>query len=263
MGVIQLTPDTLKIKQSLLAALLLVGLIGGASAVQAAGSYDWSWNLNDVFGAPYGYNLTVPSTGVHLLGEDSSNKLPVFYDLGAGLAPDGTSIVVTGLTMDAIDGLTSALSGKASLSHTHSTGDITGLQTFVDNRISSSTGAMSFPSTTRSLNSAFQVSTTSAAFVSYTVDVATTLSLTSGQTGTVTLQYADDSSFTANVKTIQSSVNGNTGTLAIGLGLTQTSTASLTGIIPTAKYVKIVTANTAGTPTFTYRSQQEVLLPLN
>lgn len=123
--------------------------------------------------------------------------------------------------------------------------------------------AMSFATPTRSLNSAFQVSSTRAAFVSYTVDVATTLSLTGGATGTVTLQYADDSGFTTNVKTVQSSVNGNTGTLTIGLALTQTGTAAVTGVVPAGKYVKIVTANTAGTPTFTYRAAQEVLMPSN
>lgn len=113
---------------------------------------------------------------------------------------------------------------------------------------------------TRSLNTAFQISSTRDAFVSYTVDISCTMSLTSGQTGTVTLQYADDSGFTTNVKTVQSAANGNTGTLTIGLALTQTGTAGLSGLIPAGKYVKLVTTNTTGTPTFTYRSAQEVLL---
>lgn len=123
--------------------------------------------------------------------------------------------------------------------------------------------ALSFATSSRSLNSAFQVSASRASFVSYTVDVATTLSLTGGQTGTVTLQYADDSGFTTNVKTIQSSVNGNTGTLTLGLAITQTGTAALTGLIPAGKYVRLSTANTVGTPTFTYRAGQEVLLGSN
>lgn len=118
----------------------------------------------------------------------------------------------------------------------------------------------SFANPTRSLNSAFQVSTTRDAMVTYTVDIASTLSLTTGQSGTVTLQYADDSGMSTNLKTVQSSVNGNSGTLAIGLGLTQTSTASLNGMVPAGKYVKLVTANTVGTPTFTMRAAQEVLL---
>ena len=117
-----------------------------------------------------------------------------------------------------------------------------------------------FTNPSRSLNSAFQISATQDVSVSYTVDVASTLTLTGGATGTVTLQYADDSGFTTNVKTVQSSVNGNTGTLTIGLSLTQTGTCSLSGVIPAGKYVKLVTANTAGTPTFTFRAAQEVLL---
>lgn len=122
---------------------------------------------------------------------------------------------------------------------------------------------MSFGTTTRSLNSAFQVSSTRASAVAYTVDVGASLSLTGGATGTVTLQYADDSGFTSGVTTVQSTVNGNTGTLTIGLALTQTSSATLTGIIPAGKYVRITTANTAGTPTFTYRAGAEVLLSTN
>lgn len=139
------------------------------------------------------------------------------------------------------------------------------VQALIDSSISGITQpqAMSFGSTTRSLNSAFQVSSTRAAFVSYTVDVATTLSLTGGATGTVTLQYANDSGFTSGVTTVQSAVNGNTGTLTIGLALTQTGTASISGVIPAGKYVKLVTANTAGTPTFTFRAAQEVLMPSN
>lgn len=118
----------------------------------------------------------------------------------------------------------------------------------------------SFTNPSRSLNSAFQISTTQDAIVSYTVDIAATLSLTTGQAGTVTLQYADDSGMSTNLKTVQSSVNGNSGVLAIGLGLTQTATAALGGVIPAGKYVKLVTANTTGTPTFTMRAAQEVLL---
>lgn len=134
---------------------------------------------------------------------------------------------------------------------------------FVQSQIDAKVSAMSFATSTRSLNSAFQVSASKAAFVSYTVDIATALSLTTGQTGTATLQYADDSGFTTNVVTVQSAVNGNAGTLTIGLNTVQTGTASLTGIIPAGKYVKIVTANTVGTPTFTYRAGQEVLMPSN
>lgn len=120
--------------------------------------------------------------------------------------------------------------------------------------------ARSFTFPTRSLNSAFQVSVNRDSVVTYAVDVAATLSLTSGQAGTVTLEYGDDSGITTNVKTVQTAVNGNTGILAIGLNLVQTTTVTVTGMVPAGKYVRIRTTNTTGTPTFTYRTAQEVLL---
>lgn len=116
----------------------------------------------------------------------------------------------------------------------------------------------SFTTPARTLNTAYQPSASKDTYISVTVDVGATLSLTGGQTGTVTLEYADDSGITTNVKTVQSSVNGNTGTLTVGLSLTQTATCSLNGIIPAGKFVRIRTTNTTGTPTFTLRAVQEV-----
>lgn len=111
---------------------------------------------------------------------------------------------------------------------------------------------------TRTLNSAFQVSTTQDASVSYAVNIAATLSLVTGQTGTVILEYADDSGFTINVVTVQSSINGNSGALTIGLNLGQSVTASLSGMVPANKYVRLRTVNTVGTPSFTFATAQEV-----
>lgn len=111
---------------------------------------------------------------------------------------------------------------------------------------------------TRSLNSAFQISSSKAAFVSYSVDVATALTLTTGQQGTVYLRYADDSGHTTNVKEVCRYVNGNTGTLAIGANITQTGTGTLSGFVPAGKYAKIVTENNTGTPSFAMRNAQEV-----
>lgn len=121
--------------------------------------------------------------------------------------------------------------------------------------------AMSFANPSRSLNTAFQISGTKNALVSYSVDISCTMSLTSGQSGTVVLEYADDSSFTTNVKTVSMPKNTNSGSLTIGLALTQVNTASLSGVIPAAKYVRLRTVNNTGSPTFTLQNSQEVLLP--
>lgn len=109
------------------------------------------------------------------------------------------------------------------------------------------------------INSIQQISTTQDAQVSYSVDIITSVSLSGGATGTVFLEYADNLAFSTNVKEVGRFVNGQSGTLVVGLTLTQTSTANLNGVIPAGKYARLRTDNTAGTPTFAWRSGQEVL----
>lgn len=184
-----------------------------------------------------------------------------------------------------VTGLVSALAGKAASSHTHAASDITSgtktsafisdfteaAQDAVGSALSSEfvyddTGnairlrSKTFNNPTRSLNSAFQISTTQDTAVSYSVDIACTLSLTGGQAGTVFLRYADDSAHTTNVKEVCRFAASNTGTLTIGLALNQIATGTVSGIIPAGKYAKMITNNDTGTPTFTYRNAQEVLL---
>lgn len=115
-------------------------------------------------------------------------------------------------------------------------------------------------SVSRSLNTAFQISATRDSLVNYSVDISCTMSLTSGQTGTVFLEIASDSGFTTNVQELARGVNGNTGALTIGLNLTQIGTATISGYVPSSYYCRIRTANTSSTPTFNYRSGQEILL---
>lgn len=112
----------------------------------------------------------------------------------------------------------------------------------------------------RSLNTAFQISSTRNCLVAYSVDVSCSITLAVGQTGTVFLEYADNSSFTTNVVEVCRMVNGNSGLLTLGLNLVQDITALVSGFIPSGKYCRIRTANTSGTPSFNYRSGQEVLL---
>lgn len=166
----------------------------------------------------------------------------------------------------------SALNGKAASSHTHAYADITGKPTFATVATSGSYNDLSnkptiptlptrtFNNPTRSLNTSFQISSTQDAQVSYSVDIATALSLSGGQAGTVYLRYADDTGFTTNVKEVGRFASSNTGALTIGLALNQIATGTLSGLVPAGKYVRIVTENNTGTPTFTYRSAQEVLL---
>lgn len=120
--------------------------------------------------------------------------------------------------------------------------------------------ARSQSSASRSLNTGFQVSTTRDSLVNYSVDISCTLSLTSGQAGTVFLEIASDSGFTTNLQELGRLALGNTGTLSIGLSLTENYTGGASGYVPAAYYCRLRTSDDVGTPTFTYRSGQEVLL---
>lgn len=117
---------------------------------------------------------------------------------------------------------------------------------------------VSYP--TRTLNTMYFPSGNRDTYVNYSIDIACTLSLSGGQAGTVFLEIADDDTFSTNIQEVSRTVNGNTGTLSLGLAITQNCTAQLSGMIPAAKYAKIRTANTTGTPTFTYRSGQECII---
>lgn len=114
----------------------------------------------------------------------------------------------------------------------------------------------SFTNPTRSLNTAFQISTTQDCIVTYAVDISCSAALLAGQAGRVVLEYANDSGFTTSVVTVQQAIGSAGGVL----NLATTTTASLTGVIPANKYVRLRTVNITGTPTFTYQSAQEVLL---
>lgn len=111
----------------------------------------------------------------------------------------------------------------------------------------------------RTLNSCFQPSATRSTFVNYSIDINTTSTLASGQTGTVYLETFTDSGCTTGTQEVSRFVNGSTVSLAVAITLTQNVTGTITGYIPAGKYVKLRTQNNTGTPTFTYRSGQEVL----
>lgn len=78
--------------------------------------------------------------------------------------------------------------------------------------------------------------------------------------GNCNLSYSDDSGCSVNTQELSRAANGNTGTLAIGLNLVQNVTGALTGFVPAGKWIKLLSSNILNTPTFTYRSGQEVLM---
>jgi hypothetical protein len=128
----------------------------------------------------------------------------------------------------------------------------------------SSTGVLNVPAPTtrtyanpaRTLNSAFQISATRDAMVSYAVDITVSALIVGGTSGRVWLEYANEVGFTTGVTVVTSSGASTSGVLNV----TVLGTANLTGLIPTGKFVRLRTQNVTGTPTYSFQSSQEVVV---
>lgn len=115
-------------------------------------------------------------------------------------------------------------------------------------------------SSSRALNTAFQIDASRDAMVSYSVQITVTASIAGGQNGDVILEIASDAGFTASVQTLAVSGLGQTYTLAIALQGIQPQTAPLFGFVPAGYYVRLRTVSNTGSPTFSYRFGQETKL---
>lgn len=115
-------------------------------------------------------------------------------------------------------------------------------------------------SATRTLNTAFQISATRNSLVMYSVQITVTASIAGGQNGDVILEIASDAAFTTNVQTVAIAGLGQVYTLAIALQGVQPQTNVVSGFVPAGYYSRLRTVNNTGSPTFTYRSGQEILL---
>lgn len=107
---------------------------------------------------------------------------------------------------------------------------------------------------TRALNTAYQPSTSRFVSVSCSVNITSTLSLTGGQSGTVTLQTSPDGT---TYTTMATATNNNTGSLTIGLNTSQAQAGDLVATVPPGYFYKIVSS---GTSTFSLLQVQETNL---
>lgn len=160
--------------------------------------------------------------------------------------------------------------GTAASTVTLSTTTVTAIMAYVTAQGYSATSAdiffafnaslytLSQAAATRSIGATgFQISTTQNAEVRYTVQIVTTATIGSGGTGYVALQMSPDN---VNWTEIGRITNGQVITLAIALNSVQTITGQLSGFIPAGYYVRLLSVNTTGTPTYSYVSGQEVLM---
>lgn len=106
----------------------------------------------------------------------------------------------------------------------------------------------------------WQASATQVALVCYTVKIACTISLTTGQSGSVFLEACANSAFSSGVIALSSCENTNTGSLTLGLNLIQTLAIPLFGMVPIGYYLRLRSVNNTGSPTYTLIAAQETLL---
>lgn len=175
--------------------------------------------------------------------------------LTGATGPAGPGSVTSVTAGPGLSGGTITTSGTISLPNTGAAGTYATVTTDAQGRVASGTGR-SFTRPSRTLNTAFQISTTRDAWTVYTVDVSVTSLLLAGSSGRVYLEYADNSAMTTNLVTVNSTPNATGGVLNV----TNLGGGNVTGWIPAGKWARIRTVNVTGTPTFTIQpDQQEVL----
>lgn len=194
-----------------------------------------------------GYSQGNPE-GVHMAVWDNSNNY--LADIAEQFTPSLSDVTSDQLKATIITGTKAQLESDSGLTFADS--DYSFPFANINNR------SYNYPSL--AVNTSRQASVAQDALINASVDITSTISLTTGQTGKVSLQYADNTGFSTNVVTVQAATNGNTGSLTIGLNLSQVYTAALSGIVPAGKYYRLVTTNVTGTPTYGTPVIQEVLL---
>jgi hypothetical protein len=152
-----------------------------------------------------------------------------------------------------VTGLSSALAAKADTSALSGYATSTALTAGLATKADAVAPAYSYPTPT--LNTAAQLSATRAARVVYPVDVGINSLLTNVE-GIIFLEIADDAAFTTNVVTVMSA-----GQLLGGvINIQNRGTVTLCGEIPAGKYRRLRTQSVTGSPAFTARQGQHVLV---
>lgn len=234
--------STITATPTTLAAFGITDGVTSSALTTALGGYATTGALTT--GLATKFNTPTGSTAQYLRGDGSLATLPA---PGVG--------TVTSITAGAgLSGGTITSSGTISLPNTGTPGTYGTLTTDAQGRVTAGT-VRSFANPTRSLNSAFQISTAQDASVVYTVDISVTSLLLGGTSGRVYLEYADNSAMTINLITVNSSPNATGGVLNV----TNLGGGNVSGWVPAGKWARIRTANITGTPTYTFQGSQEVL----
>jgi hypothetical protein len=109
----------------------------------------------------------------------------------------------------------------------------------------------------RNFNQAYQVSTTEYADVRMSATITCTLSLTSGTSGEIFLEYSADGS--TNWILAGKMAGSNTGTLTIGLNTSQITGSQLACMLAPGYYWRMRTNNVTGTATYAFTGGTEII----
>lgn len=205
----------------------------------------------------------VPTLNQNTTGNSSTaTKIATARNI-AGVSFDGSANIslTSGSAIQKANGtggFTSATAGTDYQSPLVLTTTGTGAATLAGNTLNIPTYAptsRTFNQTTPTLNgTGTQLSTTQDTLVSCAVDITVQSLLLGNASGAVSLRYADNAAMTTNVVTV---ISGQSVTGGV-LSLTNTNTATLTGVIPSGKFRQITSAVTSGTATFANTKCQEV-----
>lgn len=182
----------------------------------------------------------LPSSASGLFALNGATAIPQYFGLGATMSLVCGSGTPATCTLDAL-----VKPGGSPSQYVRGDGTLATLPS----------AARTYTNPTRSLNTAYQISTAQDAQVSYSigVEVAGLLSVTAVKTVGV-LEYADNSAMTTNLVQVDTGKSGAGGLI----NLANSGTIKLTGGIPAGKWVRLRTTNT-GAPTVTLDNTQEVL----
>lgn len=202
-------------------------------------------------GTPGGYYYSAPDTAATLISTISCQNFTQVFDADTNI----TYLVENCPSYSLVQQWPLPATGVSAGSYTGAN-----ITVGVDGRVTSasngSAGTATFNYPSRTLNSCYQISATKDARFHYTVDVTTALSLTSGAQGTVTMTSYTNSACSTGAQVVTDGTAAQTGSLVIGLNVSQVISVAIDGDAKGGTWLKMTTANTVGTPTFSLRGAQ-------
>lgn len=226
-----------------------------ANLISIVGCEDFSLIVDDSVGKEYVIQDCASSYTLHQVWPPLASELQGLNKAAVGLGNvDNTTDAgkpVSTAQATALSGKLNVPSGTAS-QYLDGTGAVKSF---------ASAGTRTWANPSRAIGSCFQISATNDADFHYKVDVASGTLLQATATGTVTVTSYTNSGCTTGARIESDGAPSQSAALGI-LSIAQIAPVGIDGTLQAGRWLKITTAQTAGTPTFTIRANQtEITLP--